>query len=62
MLISVLLFRLLCALEGKYLVQQDSSELTDRDVSSTNYEEEIQSVSFSCSVPDVIGRGFVEVM
>ncbi|KAK1393463.1 hypothetical protein POM88_012519 [Heracleum sosnowskyi] len=54
--------RLLCALEGKYLVHQDSSGLTDRAASSTNYEEEMQCISFSCSIPDVIGRGFVEVM
>ncbi|KAK1356036.1 hypothetical protein POM88_049292 [Heracleum sosnowskyi] len=54
--------RLLFALEGKYLVHQDSSGLTDRAASSTNYEEEMQCISFSCSIPDVIGRGFVEVM
>ncbi|KAK1380414.1 squamosa promoter-binding-like protein 1 [Heracleum sosnowskyi] len=53
--------RLLCTLEGKYLVHHDSSGLTDRAASSTNYEEEMQCISFSCSIPDVIGRGFVEV-
>lgn len=56
----VLLFRLLCALEGKYLVQQDSSNLMDGAASFTD-NEEIQSISFPCSIPDVIGRGFIEV-
>lgn len=56
----VLLFRLLCALEGKYLVQQDSSSLMDGAASFTD-NEEIQSISFPCSIPDVIGRGFIEV-
>uniref|UniRef100_A0A175YPT3 SBP-type domain-containing protein n=1 Tax=Daucus carota subsp. sativus TaxID=79200 RepID=A0A175YPT3_DAUCS len=53
--------RFLCALEGKYLVQQDSSVLMDRDASLSNHQEEMQSISFSCSIPEVIGRGFVEV-
>ncbi|KAK1390315.1 squamosa promoter-binding-like protein 1 [Heracleum sosnowskyi] len=53
--------RLLCALEGKYLVQEDSSSLIDGAASFTDNEEEIQSISFLCSIPDVIGRGFIEV-
>ncbi|KAK1383306.1 hypothetical protein POM88_021041 [Heracleum sosnowskyi] len=53
--------RLLCALEGKYLVQEDSSSLIDGVASFTDNEEEIQSRSFLCSIPDVIGRGFIEV-
>lgn len=60
MLSYILLFRLLCALEGKYLVQQDSSSLMDGAASSTD-NEEIQSISFPCSIPDIIGRGFIEV-
>lgn len=34
----------------------------DRDASLSNHQEEMQSISFSCSIPEVIGRGFVEVM
>ncbi|KAK1356417.1 hypothetical protein POM88_049673 [Heracleum sosnowskyi] len=53
--------RFLCALEGKYLVQEDSSSLIDGAASFTDNEEEIQSRSFLSSIPDVIGRGFIEV-
>ncbi|MEI4867051.1 hypothetical protein, partial [Klebsiella pneumoniae] len=52
--------RLLCALEGKYLVQQNCSGLMDGAGSLTDHEE-VQSISFPCSIPDVIGRGFIEV-
>lgn len=50
-----LLCRLLCALEGKYLVQEAAQDLSDEDT-------ELQSVKFSCSIPTVIGRGFIEVL
>ncbi|OVA16667.1 Transcription factor [Macleaya cordata] len=52
--------RLLCALDGKYLVQEVVSDLVE---GSDTFEEddELQCLSFTCSVPDVTGRGFIEV-
>lgn len=53
-------FRLLCALEGKYLVQGNCTDMMVGADSSMDHEE-IQSVSFPCIVPNVTGRGFIEV-
>ncbi|KAF5197589.1 Squamosa promoter binding-like protein, partial [Thalictrum thalictroides] len=47
--------RLLCALEGKYLPQEATSDLLDSE------HKEIQCLAFPCSVPDIAGRGFLEV-
>lgn len=52
--------RLLCALEGMYLVQQNCSELMD-GYGSLSECEKGQSLSFPCSIPDIMGRGFIEV-
>ncbi|KAJ4968128.1 hypothetical protein NE237_014829 [Protea cynaroides] len=52
--------RLLCALEGKYLVEEDTNDLVVGTV-TTKEHVELQSLSFCCSIPDVIGRGFIEV-
>lgn len=52
--------RLLCALEGKYLVQGNCTDMMVGADSSMDHEE-IQSVSFPCIVPNVTGRGFIEV-
>ncbi|XP_057753182.1 squamosa promoter-binding-like protein 1 [Arachis stenosperma] len=50
--------RMLCAFEGKYLVHDSSHDLIDvADVS----DAAIQHLSFSCQIPNVTGRGFVEV-
>lgn len=50
--------RLLCALEGKYLAQDSCHDLTDgADVANAA----IQRLSFSCYIPNVSGRGFIEV-
>ncbi|KAK4745296.1 hypothetical protein SAY87_011608 [Trapa incisa] len=46
--------RLLCSLEGKYLFQEATQDLLDED-------SELQSIKFSCSIPAVIGRGFIEI-
>ncbi|KAK4769883.1 hypothetical protein SAY87_030415 [Trapa incisa] len=46
--------RLLCALEGKYLFQKATQDLL-------NENSELQSIKFSCSIPEVIGRGFIEI-
>ncbi|GAV82889.1 SBP domain-containing protein [Cephalotus follicularis] len=52
--------RLLCAFEGKYLVQESCYDLVEcADV--VNEHDEPQCLSFPCLVPDVIGRGFIEV-
>ncbi|CAL5338028.1 unnamed protein product [Camellia sinensis] len=52
--------RLLCALEGKYLVQESCSDMMEGGNTSIDHDE-IQCLSFSCSIPNVTGRGFIEV-
>ncbi|XP_012084190.1 squamosa promoter-binding-like protein 12 isoform X2 [Jatropha curcas] len=52
--------RLLCALEGKYLVQETSYDLMD-GVDAINEHEKLQCLSLPCSIPNVTGRGFIEV-
>ncbi|KAL2581157.1 hypothetical protein AAZX31_15G181000 [Glycine max] len=52
--------RLLCALEGKYLVQDNCYDLID-SVDAANGHHELQHLRFSCHVPNVTGRGFIEV-
>ncbi|XWS76715.1 hypothetical protein CRYUN_Cryun01aG0201600 [Craigia yunnanensis] len=52
--------RLLCAVEGKYLVQEATHELMD-DNDDFKEQDELQCVNFSCSIPTVIGRGFIEI-
>lgn len=52
--------RLLCAVEGKYMVQEATHELLD-DVNSFKELDELQCVNFSCSIPAVTGRGFIEI-
>lgn len=54
-------YRILCALEGMYLVQQSCSELMD-GCGSLSESDKGQSLSFPCSIPNVMGRGFIEVM
>ncbi|XP_061366191.1 squamosa promoter-binding-like protein 1 isoform X2 [Gastrolobium bilobum] len=50
--------RLLCALEGNYLVCEDAHELMDR---CSKDIDELQCIQFSCSVPVMNGRGFIEI-
>ncbi|XP_059632030.1 squamosa promoter-binding-like protein 1 isoform X2 [Cornus florida] len=52
--------RLLCALEGKYLVQESCYNVMDGDDTFVEHDE-IQCLRFSCSIPNVTGRGFIEV-
>lgn len=52
-------FRLLCALEGNYLVCEDTHESMDQ---CSKDLDELQCVQFSCSVPVMNGRGFIEVL
>ncbi|GLT50569.1 hypothetical protein SLA2020_240470 [Shorea laevis] len=51
--------RLLCAVEGKYLVQEDTHELLAND--NIKQHDELQCVNFSCSIPIMTGRGFMEI-
>ncbi|GKV30453.1 hypothetical protein SLEP1_g39261 [Rubroshorea leprosula] len=51
--------RLLCAVEGKYLVQEDTHELSAND--NIKEHDELQCVNFSCSIPRMTGRGFFEI-
>lgn len=50
--------RLMCALEGKYLVCEDAHESTDQ---YSEELDELQCIQFSCSVPVTNGRGFIEI-
>ncbi|XP_062108912.1 squamosa promoter-binding-like protein 12 isoform X2 [Humulus lupulus] len=53
--------RLLCALDGKYLVQEICNGLMDNTTGTAIEHDEIQCLRFSCSIPTVTGRGFIEV-
>ncbi|KAF9669209.1 hypothetical protein SADUNF_Sadunf14G0084000 [Salix dunnii] len=52
--------RLLCAVEGNYMVQDNAQELMDGDGSIKGHDE-VQCVNFSCSIPTLTGRGFIEI-
>ncbi|KAL8216285.1 hypothetical protein R6Q57_023122 [Mikania cordata] len=52
--------RMMCILEGSYLVQTNCSELMEA-ADSYNKHEDIQSFNFSCSIPNISGRGFIEI-
>ncbi|XP_021290234.1 squamosa promoter-binding-like protein 1 [Herrania umbratica] len=52
--------RLLCAIEGKYLVQETCYDLM-QVIDPVNGQDELQSLCFLCSIPNVSGRGFIEV-
>ncbi|XP_047340488.1 squamosa promoter-binding-like protein 1 [Impatiens glandulifera] len=52
--------RILCALEGKYLVEENCSDVLEED-DGFNSGNEVQIISFSCSMPNMVGRGFIEV-
>ncbi|XP_042475626.1 squamosa promoter-binding-like protein 12 [Macadamia integrifolia] len=52
--------RLLCALEGNYLVEEATHDfLVDTD--TVKEQDELQCLSFPCNIPEVMGRGFIEV-
>ncbi|KAL5700381.1 Cysteine desulfurase mitochondrial [Ranunculus cassubicifolius] len=53
--------RLLCALEGKYLLQDATSDLLDTTSCPQDEQNEVHCLSFPCTVPAVVGRGFFEV-
>ncbi|KAK6913615.1 SBP domain [Dillenia turbinata] len=53
--------RLLCALEGKYLYQDSCYDVMESTADSFFEQDELQTISFCCSIPHVSGRGFIEV-
>lgn len=53
--------RLLCALEGNYLVEEASDEMSAEVIDALDGNGNIQCRRFTCSVPVLIGRGFIEV-
>ncbi|KAF5806219.1 putative transcription factor SBP family [Helianthus annuus] len=52
--------RMMCVLEGSYLVQTNCSELMEATDSYIKHED-IRSFNFSCSIPNISGRGFIEI-
>ncbi|CAA2972129.1 squamosa promoter-binding 1 [Olea europaea subsp. europaea] len=58
--LSLFTARLLCALEGKYLVQESCAKVTG-EADPLIEHDEMQSLSFPCTVPSFMGRGFIEV-
>ncbi|XP_075085770.1 squamosa promoter-binding-like protein 1 [Nicotiana tabacum] len=52
--------RLLCAMEGKYLVQGSCADMMGEGDSYMEHEV-IQSLGFPCIMPNITGRGFIEV-
>ncbi|XP_020228850.1 squamosa promoter-binding-like protein 1 [Cajanus cajan] len=50
--------RLMCALEGKYLPCEDADVPMDQ---YSKESDELQCIQFSCSVPVMNGRGFIEI-
>ncbi|KAJ8620425.1 hypothetical protein MRB53_028954 [Persea americana] len=52
--------RLLCAFDGEYLVQ-DMSHIPPEDTDTLKEQDEFSCLSFSCSIPNATGRGFIEV-
>jgi len=52
--------RLLCALEGNYLDPEADNEVEEH-VDGGDKDDKLQSLNFTCSIPTVGGRGFIEV-
>ncbi|XP_024993790.1 squamosa promoter-binding-like protein 1 isoform X1 [Cynara cardunculus var. scolymus] len=52
--------RMLCVLEGSYLLQTSCSDLMEAADSLIKHED-TQSLSFSCPIPHISGRGFIEI-
>ncbi|KAI5574322.1 hypothetical protein BDE02_10G138600 [Populus trichocarpa] len=52
--------RVLCAVEGKYLVQETCYDLMD-GAATMNEHGKPQCLNFQCSVPNFVGRGFIEI-
>ncbi|XP_050236767.1 squamosa promoter-binding-like protein 1 [Mercurialis annua] len=52
--------RLLCAVEGNYMFQENAEEIMD-DVDNVKEDNDLQCVNFCCSIPTISGRGFIEI-
>ncbi|GAB2294188.1 hypothetical protein Dimus_028406 [Dionaea muscipula] len=52
--------RLQCALEGKYLAQEALNSSLEGDNDLVDHDDP-PCLRFDCSIPDVVGRGFIEV-
>lgn len=52
--------RLLCSFEGRYLVQDTTQALVEGTIIGADHEGP-ECLTFSCSLPDARGRGFIEV-
>ncbi|KAF9674342.1 hypothetical protein SADUNF_Sadunf10G0117300 [Salix dunnii] len=52
--------RVLCAVEGKYLAQEACNDLMD-GADTMNEHDKPQCFNFQCSVPNFVGRGFIEI-
>ncbi|XP_073119246.1 squamosa promoter-binding-like protein 1 [Henckelia pumila] len=57
---SLVTSRLLCTIDGKYLAQENCGARTGGAESFAEHDE-IQSLNFSCTMPNIVGRGFIEV-
>lgn len=53
--------RLLCALEGSYLAEENTHDSME-SLDTSKEHDEVQCINFSCSIPAVNGRGFIEVL
>ncbi|CAH2057683.1 unnamed protein product [Thlaspi arvense] len=53
--------RLLCAVEGKYLVQETKHDSTKENDDLKENNEIVECVNFSCNLPITSGRGFMEI-
>ncbi|AEC10798.1 squamosa promoter binding protein-like 1 [Arabidopsis thaliana] len=54
--------RLLCSVEGKYLIQETTHDSTTReDDDFKDNSEIVECVNFSCDMPILSGRGFMEI-
>ncbi|XP_073311628.1 squamosa promoter-binding-like protein 1 [Primulina huaijiensis] len=57
---SLVTSRLLCTIDGKYLAQENCCARTGGAESFAEHDE-ILSLNFSCTIPNIVGRGFIEV-
>ncbi|CAH9078940.1 unnamed protein product [Cuscuta europaea] len=53
--------RLLCAIEGNYLVPEASIETTEHNDNDLEQCDMVEYVNLTCSFPAAAGRGFIEV-
>ncbi|KFK37474.1 squamosa promoter binding 1 [Arabis alpina] len=54
--------RLLCAVEGKYLIQETTNDSTTEENDDAKEKTEIvECVNVSCALPIASGRGFIEI-